>query len=848
MSQLFTTGSGQTVIAGAELGRGGEGTVLEVRGDPTRCIKLYSGQTAATALGKLSVMIARPPLDPTLGTSRHHSIAWPEQLLFKAPGQTVFAGFLMPRVDGKVFRTALSYLSPESRVKDLGGAFNWKYLYTAATNIASSVGALHEKGYCIGDLNESNLLIAPNALITIIDCDSFQVPDPATGTIYRCRVGKPEYTAPELQGRYGEIDRTLATDRFALGVLLFQLLMEGTHPYQARGEAVEDLPSSQQKISKGLFPYARGVRGVSPPAFAPPFDVLDPSLRKLFLRCFEEGHGDPAARPSAQEWYDTLRNRESLLLTCPVNANHIYFSHLKQCPWCERAQAMRRDSFPNSLGAQIALADSKAPLPSLETRLGHLRGLIALALADGVITSKEREYLINRGLETQLTKKQVETVLEEEIRKTGAKRSAAGAPKLVLSTARLDFKEVQAGATVSHSITLSNQGSGVLTGSLHSTRGWLSCPGAIDPNRHVQTLPVTVNAKDLPPGFTGTGQITVRSNGGEATLTVNLAVDLRKSALRKLRLSLVMGSTLVGFILGLPAGFLTEARTLAQASAWLAGLCLTGAGFTVSRKAGLAGLLWSLLLVLGIQINFVERPFSTAAAWAVLFGSAAWMMGPASYKVRARGAVLPYPALVTCAFLAATTLGVAYYSAIQTRILDLPERPAPAPPQSPRAAVPTSPPVATRSTPPLPFKDDGACLSKACTYRSWWAASRRTVVRKKPEAKAAVVFTLKPGEKAWAETGFVLTQRAGEAFVMGKVSLGDWQIRMGERVYLLHEAGEERYHVWYQGYDLDVESAKLAAFEKPRAVWWVKLTNAKGLTGWVNGTEAFAPKSELDEE
>jgi serine/threonine protein kinase len=244
MSQLFTTGSGQTVIAGAELGRGGEGTVLEVRGDPSRCIKLYSGQTAEPTLGKLSAMIARPPLDPTFSNRRHHSIAWPEQLLFKAPGQTAFAGFLMPRVDGKVFRTALSYLSPESRVKELGGVFNWRYLYTAAINVASSVGALHEKGYCIGDLNESNLLIAPNALITIIDCDSFQVPDPATGKVYRCLVGKPEYTAPELQGRYGEIDRTLATDRFALGVLLFQLLMEGTHPYQSRGEAVEDLPST----------------------------------------------------------------------------------------------------------------------------------------------------------------------------------------------------------------------------------------------------------------------------------------------------------------------------------------------------------------------------------------------------------------------------------------------------------------------------------------------------------------------------------------------------------------------------------------------------------------------------
>ncbi len=336
MSQVFITGSGSSIVAGSELGRGGEGTILEVRGGlhPLRqdLQRPRRRGNPEQALGDDRPSASRPDGQP------HHSIAWPQEILFKAPGRTGFAGFLMPRVDGKVFRTAADLSLAGLAGQGAGGGFNWKYLYTAATNAASAVGALHEKGYCIGDLNESNLLIAPSALITIIDCDSFQVPDPATGRSYRCLVGKPEYTAPELQGRYGELDRTLATDRFALGVLLFQLLMEGTHPYQARGEAVEDLPSPQQKILRGSFPTPAACGASRPPAFAPPFDLLDPTLRKLFLRCFEAGHGDPSARPSAQEWFDTLRKREYLLLTCPVNDNHIFFSHLKLCPWCERAQ------------------------------------------------------------------------------------------------------------------------------------------------------------------------------------------------------------------------------------------------------------------------------------------------------------------------------------------------------------------------------------------------------------------------------------------------------------------------------------------------------------------------------
>jgi len=80
MTQVFTTGSGRSVIAGAELGHGGEGTILEVRGDPGRCIKVYNGRPPEATLSKLSAMVAHPPLDPTLGNHRHHSIAWPEQI------------------------------------------------------------------------------------------------------------------------------------------------------------------------------------------------------------------------------------------------------------------------------------------------------------------------------------------------------------------------------------------------------------------------------------------------------------------------------------------------------------------------------------------------------------------------------------------------------------------------------------------------------------------------------------------------------------------------------------------------------------------------------------------------
>src|SRR5438093_919042 len=84
--------------------------------------------------------------------------------------------------------------------------------------------ALPAKGYGIGDLNERNLLVTTQALVTLVDTDSFQVK--AAERVFRCRVGSAEYTPPELQGaRFADIDRGPQHDAFGLGVLIFQLLM-----------------------------------------------------------------------------------------------------------------------------------------------------------------------------------------------------------------------------------------------------------------------------------------------------------------------------------------------------------------------------------------------------------------------------------------------------------------------------------------------------------------------------------------------------------------------------------------------------------------------------------------------
>ncbi|MHC5597901.1 MAG: tetratricopeptide repeat protein, partial [Nostoc sp.] len=204
--------------------------------------------------------------------------------------------------------------------------------------------------YCIGDVNESNILVSDTALVTLIDTDSFQVPDPNNNVVYRCLVGKPEFTPPELQNKtFAQHDREISHDLFGLAVLVFQLLMEGTHPFSGIFQGAIEPPPYESRIVSGHFTYSQK-RYVPylPTPIAPPWEILHPSLQELFIRCFEQGHNNPRLRPSAQTWLSAIAEAEDSLITCTTNPQHRYNNHIRSCPWCERTVRLGgRDPFPS---------------------------------------------------------------------------------------------------------------------------------------------------------------------------------------------------------------------------------------------------------------------------------------------------------------------------------------------------------------------------------------------------------------------------------------------------------------------------------------------------------------------
>jgi DNA-binding helix-hairpin-helix protein with protein kinase domain len=349
MIQAFLA-DGTPVLLSQELGRGGEAVVLQVDGLSNLVAKIYH-QPSLERHMKLEAMIARPPSDPT-AEQNHISICWPTALIFDQSRKCL--GFLMPRVDYSMSVPVFMLYNPKDRWKVRAG-FTWRYLLRTAVNISSAIEAVHAKGYVVGDLNESNIMVAETALVTLVDCDSMQVPQAGKAMFYRCPVGKPEYTPPELQSvDFSTTDRNAAHDNFGLAVMIFQLLMEGIHPFAGVTKGVD--MSVQERIRRGESPYA-GSQVIRPMPIAPPFGILPRDIQSLFLRCFQEGHSKPSARPDAREWRVALTAAEQELVVCARNEQHVYSKHyaLYECPWCERTMLFGGfDPFPEP-GKQMAL-------------------------------------------------------------------------------------------------------------------------------------------------------------------------------------------------------------------------------------------------------------------------------------------------------------------------------------------------------------------------------------------------------------------------------------------------------------------------------------------------------------
>lgn len=337
MSAPAVTGSKGTVRLGQRLGRGGEGEVYEVVGQPALVAKLYLRNVEPERAEKLRAM-------PQLLTPKLAAFtAWPHDVLTDRSGKVV--GFLMPRISA---HDVHKVYGPKSRQRIFPEA-DWRLLVRTALNTARAFAVVHESGLLVADVNHGGIMVSQDATVHLIDCDSFQVT--VRAKTFLCEVGVEEFTPPELQGgSFRGVTRNANHDNFGLAVLIFQLLMLGRHPFAGRHQGKGDL-SIGEAIALCKYAFSRDKKRtlMEPPPSAAPVLVAGQEIAELWEQAFSPMSKLGAARPTAEQWVFALKRLEGQFARCTNHGGH-YFAGGISCPWCPIQMSTGTSLFPLPAG------------------------------------------------------------------------------------------------------------------------------------------------------------------------------------------------------------------------------------------------------------------------------------------------------------------------------------------------------------------------------------------------------------------------------------------------------------------------------------------------------------------
>lgn len=316
----------------SELGKGGEGFVYAVASHSVDGLppaselvaKIYHDPTEANRAAKVVAMLKMPP--------ESTSVAWPQAVIAK---DGAFVGYLMQKLDSKNYRSWAELSNTKDR-RGTSSDFDVQYALAASRNLAVAIHLIHEAGHRVGDVNESNIFIGTDSGVFIVDTDSAQIKN-SNGKIFRCEVGKPEYTSAEIsRGKLRDHERTVETDTFAYAVAIFQMLTGGSHPTDGVfTNKNDDPPSITEKIREGILP---GLDPKNAPGYKPaariPTNAIPSHVREIMVKSLQP---DPNHRATLEDFISTLDDVLTNLVQCSQIKAHWYDLRDGACGWCEHA-------------------------------------------------------------------------------------------------------------------------------------------------------------------------------------------------------------------------------------------------------------------------------------------------------------------------------------------------------------------------------------------------------------------------------------------------------------------------------------------------------------------------------
>lgn len=324
------------VTLGERIGLGRQGAVYGVRGEPHLAVKLRTPDRDFA----LDEYLRRARAEEWLDEHHEPRLTWPIAPVHDDSGRP--RGYVMLRLDQEIWTRADDYLSSRDRA-DVRRSWTWERLLLACVRLATLVDDVHGRSIAIVDLSAANVMFSIEGRVALVDCDDMvflPVDENEPPLVVQAR----RYAPPErlVDGRPAVPTRH--TDAWALGTLICELLLDGSHPFDGQVGDSDDATGVEGNVLNGTTRFRKWRRGPKFEVDPISLDVLPPDVLKLARRAFVDGHRKPMERPSAKQWRHALERVKCV--RCPTSRQHVYPDHLRDCPWCERVAAGHPDPFP----------------------------------------------------------------------------------------------------------------------------------------------------------------------------------------------------------------------------------------------------------------------------------------------------------------------------------------------------------------------------------------------------------------------------------------------------------------------------------------------------------------------
>lgn len=284
---------------GKVIASGGAGEIRICEQDRNLVIKLYKNKAELKNYQeKIEAMSAAAPFlgDLKRGKDEIPQISWPSDFVVSQTGG--FLGYRMPKMNLDEFISLERVLQKRMRRHEnfpefVGHRINIAYYLCAA------LAALHERGHYVVDLKPQNCFVHRSSMVvTLLDSDGFSILG-KNGERFPAYQFSEEYIAPEgIKKSPTELGEN--QDLFALAVIIFKLLNNGVHPFQAGMSRARK--TIQEMVAGKKYAYGESGPGSLIPNAQSVHNYFPSELRQMFDRAFTQQKN----RPSADEWKNTL--------------------------------------------------------------------------------------------------------------------------------------------------------------------------------------------------------------------------------------------------------------------------------------------------------------------------------------------------------------------------------------------------------------------------------------------------------------------------------------------------------------------------------------------------------------